>query len=91
MYTLLCGYPPFHHDHVQDIQRLFRVICSGFYIFDSPFWDTISESAKDVVKKMLVLDPSQRATASELLQHEWFQQVDSTISQNVKLTLFIIL
>lgn len=46
VYMLLCGYPPFHHDYVQDVQRLFRIIKSGFYTFDAPYWDNISNDAK---------------------------------------------
>lgn len=67
-YILLCGYPPFNDDS-QAI--LFRKIRRGKYQFDSPFWDNISEDAKDFIRKMLVVDPHQRATVGDLLQHKW--------------------
>ncbi|RHY31752.1 hypothetical protein DYB32_003192 [Aphanomyces invadans] len=66
VYTLLCGYPPFHHDRIKNIQTLFRSICCGFYFFDSVYWSDISLEAK--VRR----EASQVATAAELLQHEWF-------------------
>lgn len=67
-YILLCGYPPFHDDN-QAI--LFRQIKSGKFTFDSPYWDHVSDDAKDLIRKMLVLDPKQRWTAGQLLEHKW--------------------
>lgn len=37
-------------------------------------WSKISTQAKDVVKKLLVRDPAERATADEILQHEWMKE-----------------
>lgn len=37
-------------------------------------WPKISTQAKDVVKKLLVRDPAERATADEILQHEWMKE-----------------
>jgi hypothetical protein len=45
----------------------------GDYSFPSPFWDNISESAKDLVRRMLVVDPRKRLTAEQCLQHPWVQ------------------
>ncbi len=36
-------------------------------------WEHVSDSARDLLKHMLVVDPSQRWTAEELLEHLWFQ------------------
>ncbi len=33
----------------------------------------VTEAAKDMIARMLVMDISKRATAAELLQHRWFQ------------------
>ncbi|ETW03249.1 CAMK protein kinase, variant [Aphanomyces invadans] len=60
VYTLLCGYPPFHHDRIKNIQTLFRSICCGFYFFDSVYWSDISLEAKDLVSKMLRVNPAER-------------------------------
>lgn len=67
-YILLAGYPPFHDDS-QPI--LFRKIRKGKYQFDSPYWDNVSQDAKDFIGRMLVVDPTKRASAGELLQHKW--------------------
>jgi serine/threonine protein kinase len=45
----------------------------GDYSFPSPFWDNISDSAKDLVRKMLVVDPRKRLSATDCLKHEWIQ------------------
>jgi calcium/calmodulin-dependent protein kinase I len=67
-YILLCGYPPFHDDN-QGV--LFRKIKTGRFEFDSPYWDNVSTEAKDLISKMLVLNPADRWTATQLLDHTW--------------------
>ena len=67
-YILLCGYPPFHDD---DLKQLFRKIRKGEYEFDSPFWDEVSNAARNFVQRMLVVQQDKRATARELLQDPW--------------------
>ena len=41
----------------------------GRYDFPSPWWDNISTSAKDLVRKLLTVDPKKRATAKDVLAH----------------------
>lgn len=65
-YILLCGYPPFFD---QNNTELFKKIMAGKYQFDRPWWDNVSEKAKDFIKHLLVLDPSQRWTATQALNH----------------------
>ncbi|KAJ1563508.1 calcium calmodulin-dependent protein kinase type 1G, partial [Nowakowskiella sp. JEL0078] len=42
---------------------------AGTYEFDKPWWDPISEKAKDFIRHLLVLDPSHRNTARKALNH----------------------
>jgi calcium/calmodulin-dependent protein kinase I len=70
MYILLCGYPPFYAKNRTD---LFKSIRKARYHFDSPYWDAISDSAKDLISKLLVVDPKQRYSAEQTLQHPWIQ------------------
>ncbi|KDO20504.1 CAMK/CAMK1 protein kinase [Saprolegnia parasitica CBS 223.65] len=67
-YILLCGYPPFHDDNHN---ALFRKIKRGAFVFDSPYWDAISDDAKDFISRMLTVRPTDRATAAMLLEHPW--------------------
>lgn len=43
----------------------------GSYDFPSPEWDEISDDAKNIIRHLLVVDPSQRWTCSYLLQDDW--------------------
>jgi calcium/calmodulin-dependent protein kinase I len=70
MYILLCGYPPFYSEN--DAQ-LFESILNGNYHFHSPYWDNISADAKDLISKLLVVDPKDRLTAADALQHKWLK------------------
>ncbi|KAG7477639.1 hypothetical protein MATL_G00071820 [Megalops atlanticus] len=67
-YILLCGYPPFYEDNET---QLFSKIMKAQYEFDSPFWDNISESAKDFIRNMMQKNPSVRYTTEEALRHPW--------------------
>ncbi|KAH7822669.1 putative CAMK/CAMK1 protein kinase [Monocercomonoides exilis] len=69
MYVLLCGFPPFYDENDA---ALFAQIQSGKYEFISPYWDTISAEAKDLISKLLVVDPKKRLTAEQAVSHPWF-------------------
>ncbi|KAK5864033.1 hypothetical protein PBY51_001010 [Eleginops maclovinus] len=67
-YILLCGYPPFYEESET---RLFSKIIKAQYEFDSPFWDDISESAKDFIRNMMQKSPSMRFSTEMALRHPW--------------------
>ena len=62
-YILFCGFPPFYDDNNQ---ALFKAIRCGQYEYPSPYWDEVSDVAKDFVDKLLVLDPAKRLTAKQV-------------------------
>uniref|UniRef100_A0A7N1A5P9 non-specific serine/threonine protein kinase n=1 Tax=Kalanchoe fedtschenkoi TaxID=63787 RepID=A0A7N1A5P9_KALFE len=70
IYILLCGVPPFWDETEQGI---FEQVLKGELDFVSEPWPSISEGAKDLVKRMLVRDPKKRLTAHEVLCHPWIQ------------------
>jgi serine/threonine protein kinase len=39
--------------------------------FPSPFWDDVSETAKDLIKEILVCDPKKRLNCEQILAHPW--------------------
>lgn len=47
IYIMLCGFPPFYDENNQ---QLFALISKGKFDFPSPYWDTISDSAKNLIK-----------------------------------------
>ncbi|KAI1285740.1 Phosphorylase b kinase gamma catalytic chain, liver/testis isoform [Halotydeus destructor] len=69
MYTLLVGFPPFWHRRQL---VMLRNIIEAKYEFCSPEWDSVAPEAKDLIRRLLVTDPSQRLTATEALQHPFF-------------------
>lgn len=70
VYILLSGVPPFWGETEQGI---FEQVLHGDLDFSPEPWPSISEEAKDLVRKMLVRDPRKRLTAHEVLCHPWVQ------------------
>ncbi|GLT96310.1 hypothetical protein SLE2022_139430 [Rubroshorea leprosula] len=70
IYILLCGVPPFWDETEQGI---FEQVLKGELDFVSEPWPSISDDAKDLVRRMLVRDPKKRLTAHEVLCHPWVQ------------------
>nr|XP_047142167.1 MAP kinase-activated protein kinase 5-like [Hydra vulgaris] len=73
IYIMLCGYPPFYSENPrkQLSQGMKRRIMEGEYDFPAPEWSKISDLAKDVIKRMLVIDSKNRMTIHELIKHPW--------------------
>ncbi|XP_040821340.1 serine/threonine-protein kinase DCLK3 [Ochotona curzoniae] len=72
LYILLCGFPPFRSPE-RDQEELFNIIQLGHFEFLAPYWDSISDAAKDLVSRLLVVDPKKRYTAHQVLQHPWIE------------------
>jgi len=73
MYILLCGFPPFHEEN-GDLKKLYKQIRAGKYTFPPKFWKSISNDAKDLIKRMLTVRPSQRITAEQILKDVWLEK-----------------
>jgi len=76
LYILLCGFPPFYHESTA---ALYKQIKKGEYDFPDPYWTDISDSARDLVKSLLTVDPKKRFTAKQVLAHPWIAGA-STVS-----------
>ncbi|XP_058146575.1 serine/threonine-protein kinase DCLK3 [Dasypus novemcinctus] len=77
LYILLCGFPPFRSPE-RDQDELFSIIQLGHFEFLAPYWDNISDAAKDLVSRLLVVDPKKRYTAHQVLQHPWIETAGKT-------------
>ncbi|CCI47099.1 unnamed protein product [Albugo candida] len=66
LYALLCGSLPFDDE---SIPNLFKKIRGGMYSLPSH----LSEYARDLIPRMLIVDPMKRITIPEIRQHPWFQ------------------
>ncbi|XP_042571058.1 calcium/calmodulin-dependent protein kinase type 1D-like isoform X1 [Cyprinus carpio] len=78
-YILLCGYPPFYDENDS---KLFEQILRAEYEFDSPYWDDISDSAKDFINNLMQKDPEKRLTCEEALRHPWIAG-DTALCKNI--------
>ncbi|XP_062158251.1 calcium-dependent protein kinase SK5-like [Alnus glutinosa] len=68
LYILLSGTPPFWAESERGI---FQEILQGKLDLQSEPWPSISDSAKNLIRKMLDRDPKTRLTAPDLLCHPW--------------------
>lgn len=62
------GFPPFYEENTA---ALFAQILEGRYDFPEPYWDDVSNSARDLINKLLVVEPASRLTCEEALAHPW--------------------
>jgi len=67
-YILLCGFPPFYNENLPE---LFEQIMKADYDFPEDYWKEVSETAKDFIRRLLVVDPKQRLTGKKALEHPW--------------------
>ncbi|XP_040001138.1 serine/threonine-protein kinase DCLK2 isoform X3 [Xiphias gladius] len=82
-YILLCGFPPFRSE--SNLQEdLFDQILLGRLDFPSPYWDNITDSAKELIGKMLQVNVEARYTAQDVLSHPWVTD-DSVLENNMKM------
>lgn len=70
LFTLLAGSPPFWH---RKQMLMLRMIMEGRYQFSSPEWDDRSDTVKDLISRLLVVDPAARLTAEQALAHSFFR------------------
>ncbi|VDD91241.1 unnamed protein product [Enterobius vermicularis] len=64
LYALLCGTLPFEDDNMQ---VLYRKITRGIY--NEPAF--LSQGSKELLRSMLQVNPKNRITVKELIEHEW--------------------
>ncbi|KAE8300319.1 Serine/threonine-protein kinase DCLK2 [Larimichthys crocea] len=82
-YILLCGFPPFRSESNMQ-EDLFDQILLGRLDFPSPYWDNITDSAKELIGKMLTVNAEARYTAQDILSHPWVTD-DAVIGNNMKM------
>lgn len=87
-YILLCGYPPFYDENDAN---LFAQILKGEFEFDSPYWDEISDSAKDFIRQLMCVNVEKRYSCRQALAHPWIsgnaasnKNIHGTVSEQLK-------
>lgn len=77
IFLLLSGNLPFMG---RSQKELFRKIVAGKFEFEPKDWEGISDDAKDLVRRLLVLDPDERMSASEAVRHPWLKMARDRLS-----------
>ena len=87
-YILLAGYPPFFPEKdlasednenesdagdEEDESLLLRSVAKGQFEFHPHSWRHVSDEAKDFIKRLMTVDPNERLTCDEALDHPWLQ------------------
>merc|ERR1711920_571992 len=90
MYVMLCGYPPFYGETDADVLSKERL---GNFSFNAADWKNISEDAKNLIRMLLKMNPRDRYTAEQALNHVWIknkapkatgQQIGQGLVDNLK-------
>lgn len=71
-YILLSGLSPFFGDSDEETLRNVK---RGDWNMDDPAFDFVSADAKDFIAKCFVMDPAQRLSVKQALQHPWLSRV----------------
>lgn len=83
MYTMLDGCPPFWN---RNQVTMLRSIMTGRYSFSNAKWDDLSNQSKDLISRLLTVDPQQRMTSVQALNHPFFKQDDAHSSDFLQST-----
>lgn len=77
VYSLLYTRPPFESNN---IQNTYKKIVHGDYTIQNRFNPNVSDAAKSFIDRCLKIDPNERMTIEDAVQHEWLAD-----GRNVKL------
>ncbi|XP_073697312.1 serine/threonine-protein kinase Chk2 [Garra rufa] len=85
LFICLGGYPPFNTECSTMSVR--EQIINGHYRFIPSQWKKVSNEAKDLIKKLLVVDPEKRLSVEEALAHPWLNddEMKNTANQLMQL------
>lgn len=68
-YFLLCGYTPFDRD--SNLEEMQAILAADYSFTPLEYWRGVSSEARDFINRCLTIEPQQRMTAHECLQHPW--------------------
>jgi len=79
LYISLCGYAPFYTSSGGQ-KELFNIIQSGKFHFNHDEFKSVSNEAKNLIKKMLVIDPKYRPSIEDIIEDDWFKTILPTLT-----------
>lgn len=91
LYLLLSGKIPFtvkrKPGKKHDLKALFLKIRAADYVFEDQDWDMISMSAKQLIARMLTVDPKRRITLQDALKSPWMTKKDEDLGLSARVPL----
>ncbi|CAD8135986.1 unnamed protein product [Paramecium pentaurelia] len=87
LYILLCGYPPFIGKTEKEIMKK---VGEGKYEFDADDWNQISKEAKNLINRMLHVNPNFRISAKQALSDAWIVKHCSQTTTNLNVNLRVL-
>ncbi|CAD8123033.1 unnamed protein product [Paramecium sonneborni] len=82
LYVMMCGQPPFPG---RNPQETIKNIQKGIFTFSKAGFKGATEEVRDLIQKLLVMEPKKRFTAKQAYNHPWVQQQVSHELMNLKL------
>lgn len=73
-YFLLCGYTPFDRD--SNLEEMQAILIADYSFTPLEYWRGVSQNAREFIKRCLTIDPKQRMTSHQALQHPWIKPYD---------------
>ena len=70
LYIMLCGRPPFNG---ATEEQIIARVKQGVWSFKGEIWSDISDSAKDLIEKLMTKDVNRRLSAVQALAHPWIK------------------
>lgn len=77
LYIMLCSFPPFVYNSQQELADKVK---RASFVFPSPFWDVISDLAKDFIKRLLTAAPAKRSSLDACFKHPWMMAVREVLT-----------
>ena len=89
IYFLLTGCYPFDG---KTLNSIFQAVLKAEFDFSGPEWENVSSECKDLVSKMLLVEPTHRITLVNALKHKWIlashqakpQEISRAVLRNLK-------
>ena len=82
LYIMMSGYLPFQG---KTTPLIFEKIQKGAFHFNHKEFKLVSDESKDLISKLLVVDPSKRLSANQVLEHAWFVKFSGFDESKVKI------
>jgi len=83
LYILLSGRLPFSGgDADDDDEALFQNILEANLVWKKPQFDVVSDTAKDLISKLIVAEPSARWSAKQALEHPFIKDNNNEVVLN---------